>query len=115
MTHSSDQGDGVEAIINVPSSGEIVRAVAQNGFKDTLLKPVKLSAGDHIDMIAHCRQTPSFDSYNWSFEVRKFDREHSGERFSMASQFRGPLPDQLSGWELLAQTLLLSNEFQFVD
>jgi hypothetical protein len=115
MTHSSDQGDGVEAIINVPSSGKMERAVAQNGFKDTLLKPVNLSAGDHIDMIAHCRQTPAFDSYNWSFEVRNFDREHSGERFSMASQFRGPLPDQLSGWELLAQTLLLSNEFQFVD
>lgn len=115
LTHTSDQGDGIEAIINVPSSGKTVRAAAQNGFKDTLLKPVKLSAGDHIDMIAHCRANPSFDSYQWSFEVRNFDTERSGERFSMASQFHGPLPVQLNGWELLAQTLLLSNEFQFVD
>ena len=33
----------------------------------------------------------------------------------MASQFHGPLHGQLTEWELLAQTLLLSNEFQFVD
>ena len=33
----------------------------------------------------------------------------------MASQFRGVLPDELNAWEMLAQTLLLSNEFQFVD
>ena len=113
LKHPSEHGDGVEGILSVSSTELVTRWPVHHGAKQTNSEPFEVAAGATVDVIAHCRSNVSFDSYNWSFEIRNVD--NPSERFSMASQFHGPLPAELTGWEMLAQTLLLSNEFQFVD
>ncbi|MFT5323241.1 MAG: hypothetical protein ACI8P0_001088 [Planctomycetaceae bacterium] len=113
VKHSSEHGDGVEGILSVPSQNVVTRWPVLHGEKRTDSAPFKVAAGATVDLIVDCRENVSFDSFNWSFEIANV--ENPAERFSMASQFRGSLPDELTGWEMLAQALLLSNEFQFVD
>ncbi len=91
----------------------MTRWPVQHGEKKTDSDPFEVAAGATVDLIVDCRKNVSFDSFNWSFEIANVD--NPAERFSMASQFHGPLPDEMTGWEMLAQALLLSNEFQFVD
>ncbi|NQV28944.1 MAG: DUF1549 domain-containing protein [Rhodopirellula sp.] len=113
LNHPSEHGDGVEGILSVPSLGLTKRWPAQHGAVQTASEPFEVAAEATVDLIIDCRDNVSFDSFNWAFEVRNVD--NPAEKFSMASQFHGPLAKELSGWEMLAQTLLLSNEFQFVD
>ena len=113
LKHPSEHGDGVEGILNVPSQDVVIRWPVHHDERATDSEPFNVAAGATVDLIVDCRSNVSFDSFNWAFEIASVD--NSAERYSMASQFRGVLPDELTAWEMLAQTLLLSNEFQFVD
>jgi hypothetical protein len=113
LKHTSEHGDGVEGILSVSSIELVKRWPVYHASKQTNSDPFEVAVGATVDVIAHCRSNVSFDSFNWAFEIRNVD--NPSERFLMAIQFRGPPPSELTGWEMLAQTLLLSNEFQFVD
>tara|TARA_R110002072_G_scaffold146075_3_gene292906 strand:+ start:80255 stop:82846 length:2592 start_codon:yes stop_codon:yes gene_type:complete len=113
LKHPSEHGDGVEGILNVPSQNIVMRWPVHHDERATDSESFHVAAGATVDLVVDCRSNVSFDSFNWSFEITSVD--NPAERYSMASQFRGVLPDELNAWEMLAQTLLLSNEFQFVD
>ena len=113
LKHPSEHGDGVEGILNVPSQDFVIRWPVQHNERATDSKPFNVASGAIVDLIVDCRSNVSFDSFNWTFEIASAD--NPAERYSMASQFHGTLSDELTEWEMLAQTLLLSNEFQFVD
>lgn len=113
LKHPSEHGNGVEGILSVPSRNVTERWVVQHSEKPTDSKVFEVAQGDTVDLIVDCRNDVAFDSFNWSIEIR--DVDNPARRWSMAEQFRGPLPAELNEWEMLAQSLLLSNEFQFVD
>ncbi|MDA1161993.1 MAG: PSD1 and planctomycete cytochrome C domain-containing protein [Planctomycetota bacterium] len=113
LNHPSAQGNGIEGIISVPSCEFVTRWPVKHGKKQTVTGPFQVAAGDHVDLIVDGRTDIAFDSFNWSVEILNLD--NPAERWPVASQFRGPLPNTLNGWEMLAQALMLSNEFQFVD
>ena len=113
LKHASEHGNGVEGIISVPSRDVVERWSVHHGEKQTNSRPFNVEAGDTVDLIIDCRNDVSFDSFSWTVEIR--DPDNPARQWSVAEQFNGTLPAQLNGWELLAQALLLSNEFQFVD
>lgn len=113
LNHPSEHGNGVEGIVSVPGSDFVMRWPVKHGSQQTVSKPFNVSKGEIVDLVIDCRNDVSFDSFNWSIEIQ--DPDNPAERWSLAKQFHGPLPASLSGWEMLAQALLLSNEFQFVD
>jgi hypothetical protein len=122
LKHPSEHGNGVEGILSGPaqdpkSSSHLLRWPAKQKSVQTLSKPFRAQNGDTVDMIVDCRGDVAFDSFGWSFEIQAVDDPDDGprERWSVARQFRGPRPDAMNGWEMLAQALILSNEFQFVD
>lgn len=113
LNHPSEHGNGVEGIVSVPSRDFVMRWPVKHGSQQTMSKPFEVAAGETVDLIVDCRNDVSFDSFNWSIEIH--DLDNPAEQWSLAKQFHGPLPAGLTGWEMLAQALLLSNEFQFVD
>lgn len=113
LKHASEHGNGVEGILSVPAQGVTERWNVHHGEKETNSRPFEAAQGNTVDLIIDCRDDVAFDSFNWSIEIRHVD--NPGQRWSMSEQFRGTPAAQLNEWELLAQTLLLSNEFQFVD
>jgi hypothetical protein len=69
-----------------------------------------------VDLVVDCRANPNFDGFSWDVEIR---REPSAadqpNRWPSAEGFYGPASQQLGPWTRLAQVLLISNEFMFVD
>lgn len=113
LKHPSEQGNGVAGILSVPSREILVSWPAKNQTRPTNSEPFHIKAGQSVDLLVDARGNNSFDSFNWAPEIHSVDNPAS--RWSAQAQFHGPLPRALSGWEMLAQVLLLSNEFQFVD
>ncbi len=121
IKHERDKGDGIMAEV-------VLRRVGAGGQPQTLgtwsvfhqsvelrTEAVSVEAGDLIDWVASCGKTPATDGFTWTGEVRlEFDDESSN---SWASEpgFEPPAPAPMDGWEQLAQALMLTNEFMYVD
>ena len=116
LEHSSDQGDGVRGRV-VSDRGELLAEwAAHHGKTITRMEPFDVQAGESIDFVVDCLSGPSHDSFDWTFSIRLEAAADTGRQaWSSAADFRGPRPDRLGRWERLAQVLLMTNEFMFVD
>jgi hypothetical protein len=88
------------------------------------VKNFELRAGETIDFLVDCRPAGNitWDEFAWAPVIRLEKPAAAtqpaappGQEWSAAAQFGGPPPRPLSQWEKYAQTLLLTNEFVFVD
>jgi len=86
---------------------------------ETSLDAVTVEPGEKIDFVVDCVKSSDFDSFAWAPVIRT--RQTAGSATSVvqlwhsANDFSGPAPPRLNPWEQLAQALLVSNEFVFVD
>jgi mono/diheme cytochrome c family protein len=78
---------------------------------DTSMNNIELRAGDTIDFIVDSLDDPESDEFTWSPALETKD----GKKFSAALDFQGPASHPLTRWEQLAQVILLTNEFAFID
>ncbi|KAA5539928.1 DUF1553 domain-containing protein [Roseiconus nitratireducens] len=116
--HRNKQGDGVELAIWI--GGERVWRENQKSNNRPFSRiRGKVAAGQTVDFVVSPRQTPSFDSFFLRCQVSL--RSNDGEYFEGDSKrdFAGPLneasQEPLDRLAQLAQVLILSNEFLFVD
>jgi hypothetical protein len=116
LNHPGDQGDGVRARVISSRLGVAGEWIAKQEKKPTRAEKMEVRRGDTIDLMVDCRTSPSFDGFTWTVELRS-ESAGTGEviRWQSSAGFRGPAPNQLSPWARLAQVLLMSNEFMFVD
>jgi hypothetical protein len=70
-------------------------------------------AGQKIDFVTDCIDGPDSDGFSWRIRLRYEDGNR--EDFDTERQFPQPPKLPLDRWQQLAQTLLASNEFAFVD
>jgi hypothetical protein len=121
LSHASDQGDGVRGRIITSRGGVKGEWVAFHGQAGTEAADIPLEAGDTIDFVIDGRAEISFDTFAWPVTVRMTSAEITSKDganvqiWDSTSGFHGPLVPPLSRWEQLAQVLLMSNEFMFVD
>jgi len=116
LSHSVDKGDGVRGRIVAKRGGLVGAWEAHHSEAMTSPSPISVEPGDAVDFITDCRRSVEHDSFTWIVTLRltstgtgKVDVWHS------VSGFHGPLVPPMSRWEQLAQVLLMSNEFAFVD
>ena len=123
MNHPSDKGDGLIGYIVSSRIGLIHEYAVKNGEDRAVHEGIPVLAGDTIDFVASPNTGPGFDSYGYSIEVQ-MDRPEGSEGESIQTvwnsreDFAGPPPappEPLSPWGQLAQVLLLTNEFMYVD
>ncbi|MEM7314156.1 MAG: hypothetical protein AAF497_13495, partial [Planctomycetota bacterium] len=74
-----------------------------------------VQAGEHVDFVTDCRSEESFDSFYWPVSVRTADSSSDRTQWDSRKDFHGPLPRPMTKWARYAQSLLLTNEFMFVD
>ena len=113
LKNPTEPGNGVEAIL-VAARNVVGRWTASNGQTETASPPFVVEAGQHVDLIIDSRGDTNHDSFNWSPILREASGSGVTE-WNAARDFHGPRPSPLDSWSLLAQVLILSNEFQFVD
>lgn len=128
IAHESDSNpkdnpeiDGVRARIFVREA-MVGSWAALREEKETPAPRIKVKAGDAIDFAVDCRKSDSNDDFRWpvtiTWKARVDAADSSWRRWNSVEDFSGPLVEAgepLSPLARLAQTLLMSNEFVFVD
>lgn len=119
LKHSQKEGDGVMAVVVSNSQGEKARWTATNQSIETFVPAVTLRRGESLDFIVTCRASENHDSFQWAPKVATVEKRQP-TIWDIARDFPKTSNGQaaeapLTPWEQLAQVLLLSNEFQFVD
>jgi hypothetical protein len=116
--HRSDHGDGIRASIWVGGQRMFMETQKMN---DRPYGPIggQVESGQTIDFVASAGGSDSFDSFYWRVHVRMTGSDGQEIESDSTKHFSGPY-DRESNQPLdrlaqLAQTLLMSNEFAFVD
>lgn len=113
LKHDSQEGDGVCATILVDGAHELGQWTAFNSEAKTETSLMMVQAGQTVEFVTDCIGGPAHDSFRWQIRLRYQD----GNRESFQSEKELPAPPKhpLNNWQQLAQALLVSNEFAFVD
>lgn len=110
LTHDVETGDGVRGWIVHGRLGVLKTAVVHNAKVDFNLDSIAVEPGDVIDFVVDIRDGLNSDQFLWAPQIRAPEADWDASR-----DFGGPAVNRLKPWEQLAQTLLMSNEFMFVD
>ncbi|MBL8816124.1 MAG: PSD1 domain-containing protein [Planctomyces sp.] len=114
--HSKPEGDGVRARIFHRQRNTLVDVVAQNANQQTAVNEQTLAPGDTIDFVVDCRGDANHDSFQWKIEIVALLSDGTERTWNSEQDFgRVQTQPLLDPWAQLAQTLILTNEFVFVD
>ena len=116
--HRSEKGDGIQADIWCRNERLFSEVQKSNNRPFGPLK-CEVKKGDFIDFVADARESTSFDSYFWRIQVKLEGKDGKHYATDSVRDFNGPTDERsmqpLNRYEQLAQVLLMSNEFMFVD
>lgn len=118
LDHASDQGDGVTGTVVHSESGIVWEGTAFHEETTILVKTVHIDDGDMLDLVVGSGETTSFDSFGYLYELVWTPQDTpNGEPtdFKASMAFAPPPPPPLAPAEQLAQVLLMTNEFIFID
>ena len=115
LQHPNANGDGVSGHVIVGSrSWASVHVHNQSANVDT--EAIELKAGDVIDFVADCGTNDSHDSFRWQIDIQQTINGQQVHTWQSQKQFSGAPPSvRLSPLTQLAQALIMTNEFMFVD
>ncbi len=126
LAHEKTQGDGVRGRIVSSREGALATWQIQNKSADTRIAGITLKQGDTLDFIVDCGSHGNYrgDTFSWNVTITKRADEvaaagdDTGSTWDSVADFSGPAGPSttpLNAWGRLAQVLLESNEFTFVD
>ncbi len=113
LKHSRENGDGVIAVVRSGSVYETFEAYRSEA--KTLVKRIEVKQGDVIDLIVAPGATATSDSHTWVTYVRGVGGNLLDQEWRSSMGFSAPPPPALTPLAQLAQALLLTNEFLYLD
>ncbi|MGB4740253.1 MAG: PSD1 and planctomycete cytochrome C domain-containing protein [Fuerstiella sp.] len=115
VEHGTDNGDGIHAhILHAGKSLGTVHVRNQNKPLATAIVPIR--AGESIDFVADCGANESHDSFKWKVTIEQSVNDQRVRSWSSEKEFSGnAAATRMGAVQQLAQALLLTNEFMFVD
>ncbi len=125
--HAKQPGDGVRG--RLFAGGQLLAGpwVIHQKSVETNLESVELKKGESIDFVVDIYKVLNSDSFEWSPTITAIDPKsvantgatatpkNKTRSWNYSKDFRAIEPEQITSWQSVAQILLLSNEFQFVD
>jgi hypothetical protein len=120
VAHKHPEGDGVVATIVSSRDGVVAAYTLHNRSAEAHAEPLHVKQGDTLDFVVDYRANLNYDDFTWSPTIEALDKSADGkpQAWDAKKEFGGnkpPPPPPLNAWEQLAQVLLESNEFLFVD
>jgi mono/diheme cytochrome c family protein len=115
LVHDVESGDGVRAWLVHGRLGVLKTAAVHNGRED-FSATVAVEPGDTIDFVVDVRDNLNSDQHLWTPTIQAVSpAAGTTAAWDARRDFTGPAQRRLDAWEQLAQVLLMSNEFTFVD
>jgi hypothetical protein len=119
LVHEPAAGDGVRAFVVSSRAGVINSATAHASTAPLEIAEVGVQAGETLDFAVDIGGELDSDQFLWKITLTELPAPGTAGDAGLAwhsdADFAGPQPQPLDPWEQLAQTLLCSNEFLFVD
>jgi hypothetical protein len=121
LAHDYEPGDGIRGRVVSSRTGQLGSWELHNQRAETKFDSVELKRGDTLDFLVDFRNNLNSDMFKWAPAIRTSDASASAAMISSwnaEKDFGGPPVARvasLTPWEKLAQVLLSSNEFLFVD
>ena len=102
--------DGIHARIVLNGSTTLADQIVNNRKVELAVKDVAVRAGDTIDFAVDCVKDSESDDFEWTPVIKMGQQTWDAQK-----DFAGPPPVSLNPWDKLAQVLLQTSEFAFVD
>jgi hypothetical protein len=115
LIHDAGPGEGIRAFISSSADGQLLLATIHRKSIDLGVDALAVKAGDTIDFLVDIGKVLNSDQYLWTATLTELAAAGPPTVWNSQTDFPRDLPQQLSRWEQLAQVLLCSNEFLFVD
>lgn len=120
LIHEPAVGDGIRAFISHSGRGLLRSTILHHSTAALNLEAMPMSAGDTLDFIVDFRDGLNSDQFLWSPKITAIATTGSGGEggapaWDAEKDFAGPPMILLNRWEQLAQILMLTNEFTFLD
>jgi len=103
----------VRARIILNSSRRLAEEIVYNRKAELAMKELSVAPGDTIDFMADCITDSENDGFEWAPVITL--QSSAQQVWDANKDFAGPPPISLNAWEKLAQVLLQTSEFAFVD
>ncbi len=114
LTHETKEGDGIALHVVSSTSGKLGEWASHHGTTRTKVERIEVRRGDVVDLVVEPRKTGNHDSFKFDPTFRLVEPARP-QAWSYSKEFHAPTPPPMTPWEMLAQVLLMSNEFVFVD
>ncbi len=116
----SPQIDGVALAVVLNDDKVLKKETARFAAKEFEIQDILVKAGDTVQFAVHGRKNHDNDEFGWHFQIKATNAEDTEQvtEYDSVSDFRTePLfvSDPLDGPSQLAQVLLMSNEFLYID
>ncbi|WP_395716746.1 DUF1549 and DUF1553 domain-containing protein [Prosthecobacter sp.] len=121
LIHEPKVGDGIRAFVSHSRLGKLLGTKLHGSKADLSLAAISFRAGDTLDFIVDIDIGLNSDQFLWSPQLSATQTiAASGgdvpfEVWDSKKDFTASPKTTLTSWEQLAQVLMLSNEFMFVD
>lgn len=120
ITHEPAVGDGIRAFVSHSVSGLLRSATLHHSAEPIDIDSIQVRKGDTLDFIVDIRDGLNSDQFLWSPKITQIGTTGAGGDkanavYDASIDFSSESESQLDRWQQLAQVLMLSNEFMFVD
>ena len=115
LKHEPTPGDGIRAFLVSSSSGILQSETVHQREVELAASAVTVSKGDTIDFVVDIGDVLNSDQYLWSATITVVESDQPTIEWDSVKDFPSEQVKQLDGWQQLAQVLLSTNEFLFVD
>ncbi|MDG2128319.1 MAG: PSD1 and planctomycete cytochrome C domain-containing protein [Fuerstiella sp.] len=115
IKHATAKGDGVHGHILLQGRSLATTHVHNSGGVLST-QDVSVKAGEAVDFVADCGASESHDSFTWKINIEQSVNGRPVRTWDSSTEFSSAAAtSRLGAVAQLAQTLMLANEFMFVD
>jgi len=119
VAHKNKGGNGIRARLFSSRTGEVASWTLKQLEAEMKIKSLEVKKDDAIDFVVDFRGEITDDEFVWAplIQMKTSSAANAGQmvEWNAATQFAGPPPAPQTPLEKYAQTLLLTNEFFFLD
>ena len=116
-------GDGIRARVISSRAGQLGEWIVDRTkgiAAPTMLQRVTVKAGEILDFTVDCRDTNTSDGFRWVPTIRLLVMPEKAPKgmqtvWDPQADFKAPPPPKLTPLEQMAQALIITNEFMFID
>ena len=115
LEHEPREGDGIRAFVVHSKRGVLLSKSIRHETAELTTRALSVAKGDAIDFVVDIGDVLNNDQYIWKATIQPTEGGDSISGWSSTVDFPHESGARLDPWEQMAQVLLCTNEFLFID